>query len=141
MAVITVHLDIVSAEAEIFSGLVEMVSVTGEEGELGIMAGHTALLTSIKPGEARITLQGGKKELFYISGGMLEVQPNCITILADTVVRAENLDEAEAVQAKEQAEQQLADKKISIDQAKVMLELAQAAAKLRIIRDLKRRKR
>ena len=140
MAAITVHLDIVNQETQIFSGLVEMVSVTGVEGELGILPGHTALLTSIKPGQIRLTLQGGKKETYYVSGGMLEVQPSSITILADTVVRAENLDEAAAVRAKEHAEQQLADRKTTIDQTKVMQELAKAAAQLRIIRELRKRR-
>ncbi len=139
MAAITVHLDIVSPEAQIFSGLVEMVSVTGELGELGILPGHVQLLSAIKPGQVRVTLQGGKKEIYYISGGMLEVQPNCITILADTVVRAENLDEAAAMEAKERAEKLLADKKSKVDYITALHELAKAAAQIRTIRELRRR--
>jgi len=138
MAAITVHLDIVSPEAQIFSGLVEMVSVTGELGELGILPGHVQLLSAIKPGQVRITLQGGKKEIYYISGGMLEVQPNCITILADTVVRAENLDEAAAIEAKERAEKLLADKKSKVDYITALHELAKAAAQIRTIRELRK---
>ena len=140
MAVIPVHLDIVSQESQIFAGLVEMVSVTGEMGELGILAGHTALLTSIKPGQVRVTLHGGKKQIYYVSGGMLEVQPNCITVLADTAIRAENIDEAKANAAKEHAEKILNDKKADSDYTQVMKELAQAVAKLRTIKELRKRK-
>lgn len=141
MAVITVHLDIVSPEAQIFSGLVEMVSVTGELGELGILAGHTQLLSVIKPGQVRVTLQGGKKETYYISGGILEVQPNCITILADTVVRAENLDEAAAIEAKQRAEKLLTDKKSQVDYTSALRELAQASAQIRTIKELKKHRK
>jgi F-type H+-transporting ATPase subunit epsilon len=141
VAAITVHLDIVSQEAQIFSGLVEMVSVTGVEGELGILPGHTALLSSIKPGEVRVTLQGGKKEIYYISGGMLEVQPNCITVLADTAIRAESLDEAAAIRAKERAEKLLAEKKENLDYTKIMKELAQAAAQIRALKKLNQYKK
>ncbi len=141
MAAITVHLDIVSPEAQIFSGLVEMVSVTGELGELGILAGHTQLLSAIKPGQVRVTLQGGKKETYYISGGILEVQPNCITVLADTVVRAENLDEAAAVEAKQRAEKLLTDKKSQVDYTSALRELAQAAAQIRTIKELKKHRK
>lgn len=139
MAAITVHLDIVSPETQIFSGLVEMVSVTGELGELGILPGHVQLLSAIKPGQVRVTLQGGKKEIYYISGGMLEVQPNCITILADTIVRAENLDEAAASEAKERALKLLADKKSKVDYITALHELAKAAAQIRTIKELSRR--
>ena len=141
MAAMTVHLDIVSPEAEIFSGLVEMVSVTGELGELGILPGHTQLLSAIKPGQVRITLQGGKKQIYYISGGMLEVQPNCVTILADTVARAENLDEAAAIEAKERAEKLLADKKAEVDYMATLRELAQAAAQIRTIKELRKHRK
>jgi len=140
MAAITVHLDIVSNEAQIFSGLVEMVSVTGVEGELGILPGHTALLSAIKPGEVRVTLQGGNKEIYYVSGGMIEVQPDCITVLADTAIRAESLDEAAAIKAKDRAEKLLAEKKSDLDYAQVMKELAQAAAQLRAIQKIKKRR-
>lgn len=141
MAAITVHLDIVSQEAEIFSGLVEMVSVTGEEGELGILPGHTALLSGIKPGEVKVTLQGGQKQIYYISGGMLEVQPNLITVLADTAIRADSLDEAAAIAAKERAEKLLAGKREEMDYTQAVKELAQAIAQLRIIDEVKKRRK
>src|SRR5580704_7298622 len=105
---ITTHLDIVSAEREIFSGVVNLVVAPGELGELGITPGHAPLLTVLKPGEIRITLQGGKQEVFYISGGMLEVQPHYVTVLADAAERAENLDEAAALAAKARAEEAIA---------------------------------
>ena len=139
MAAISVHLDIVSPETKIFSGLVEMVSVTGAIGELGILPGHTQLLSAIKPGQVKITKQGGEKEIFYISGGFLEVQPNSITILADTVARAEDLDEAHAVEAKERAEKLLAEKKSELDYTVTLRELAQAAAQIRTIKALKKK--
>ena len=104
---ITTHLDIVSAEKEIFSGIVEMVVATGELGEVGITPGHAPLLTVLKPGEIRITLPGGEQDVYYVSGGMLEVQPFYVTVLADAVERADNLDEAAALAAKERAEKVL----------------------------------
>ncbi|MCK4609393.1 MAG: F0F1 ATP synthase subunit epsilon [Gammaproteobacteria bacterium] len=138
MAAITVHLDIVSPEAKIYSGLVEMVSVTGAMGELGILPGHTQLLSSIKPGQVNVTKQGGEKVIYYISGGFLEVQPDCITILADTVVRADNLDEVAAEEAKARAEKLLAEKKSELDYAATLRELAQAAAQIRTIKELRK---
>ena len=131
---ITVHLDVVSLEAKIFSGLVEMVVVSGMMGELGVLPGHTALLTSIKPGQIRLQLQGGIEEVYYISGGILEVQPNLITILADTVVRALDLDEAAAIMARENAERLLANKKSNMDYNAALIQLAQSAAQLRAIK-------
>lgn len=129
----TVRLDIVSLEANIFSDLAEMVVVTGEMGELGILPGHTPLLTSIKPGQIRITLQGGAQDIYYISGGILEVQPKVITILADTVTRADDLDEAAAIIARENAERLLAGKKSNVDFTGALVQIAQATAKLRTI--------
>ena len=134
---ITFHLDIVSAEAEIFSGRAEMISVTGVEGELGILPGHTPLLTAIKPGEVRVKRQGGTKELYYVSGGMLEVQPTNVTILADTIQRAADLDEAEAIRTRERAEKVIAEHKDDIDYTRAQVALAQAAAQLRAIRRLR----
>src|SRR5271168_4350620 len=107
---ITTHLDIVSAEQEIFSGLVEMVVATGELGEVGITPGHAPLLTVLKPGEVRLTLPGGAQEIYYVQGGMLEVQPSCVTVLADVVERADHLDEAAALAAKAHAESAMANK-------------------------------
>ena len=129
----TVQLDIVSLEAKIFSGLAEMVVVTAEMGELGILPGHTPLLTSIKPGQIRIVLPGGEQDIYYISGGLIEVQPNIITILADTVTHAADLDEAAAVIARENAKNLLANKKSNVDFTDALVQIAQAAAKLRTI--------
>lgn len=130
---ITVHLDIVSAEQQIFSGLAEKVIMVGALGELGILPGHVALLTPIKAGPVRVTKQGGKEEVFYISGGTLEVQPDSITILADTVVRANDLDEAKALEAKKNAARLLANKKANVDITTALIQLAQATAQLRAI--------
>lgn len=133
----TIHCDIVSAESEIFSGLVEMVVATGLLGELGIARGHAPLLTQIKPGEVRLTLQGGEQALFYISGGMLEVQPDCITILADTAIRAENLDEAMALEAEKHAKEALANRHADFNYSAAATELARAAAQIRLLKKLK----
>ena len=134
---ITVHLDIVSAEAEIFSGLAEMVVASGEIGEIGIAPGHAPLLTSLKPGQVKVTKQGGEDEWFYISGGMLEVQPHSVTVLADTALRAHDLDEAAAMEAKERAEKAIAEHKADFDYAAANAELARAVAQLKLIRSLR----
>lgn len=134
---ITVRTDIVSAEAQIFSGLTEMVIVSGEEGELGILPGHAPLLTSIKPGQVRVILQGGVEEVYYISGGMLEVQPDKITVLADTVIRAADLDEAQALESQERAQKLLTDKKSNTDYSTALAQLARATAQLRVIQTAK----
>jgi len=130
----TIHLDIVSLETNIFSGLVEMVVVTGEMGELGILPGHTQFLTLIKPGQIRMALPGNIEDIYYISGGILEVQPKAITILADTVVRATDLDEAAAIMAHENAQRLLADKKSNMDFSLILSQLAQATAQLRTLK-------
>src|SRR5262245_21715567 len=130
----TFHLDIVSAEASIYSGLVEMVVATGALGELGIFPGHTPLLTTFKPGFIRVQAQGGKEEVFYVSGGTLEVQPKVVTVLADTVERAENLDEAAAQQAKELAEKLLSEKTAKVEYAEALAKLTEAAAQLQAIK-------
>ena len=103
----TYHLDVVSAEQQMFSGLVEKIQVTGSEGELGIYPGHAPLLTAIKPGMIRIVKQHGHEEFIYLSGGILEVQPGNVTVLADTAIRGQDLDEARAMEAKRKAEEQL----------------------------------
>jgi len=136
---ITTHLDIVSAEKEIFSGVVEMVVATGELGELGIVPGHAPLLAVLKPGEVRVTLQGGKKEVFYISGGMLEVQPFYVTVLADTAERAADLDEAAALEAKKRAEEAIANKNAEIDYSTAAAELARAVAQIRAIQKARKK--
>lgn len=136
----TMHLDIVSSEASIFSGLVQMVAATGKLGELGIFPGHTPLITSLKPGLVRTLLQDGEEEVFYIQhGGILEVQPNIVTILADSVLRAADLDEAAALAAKERAEKTLSDKKAEIEYGSALGELAEAAAQLRAIQQLRKK--
>jgi len=135
---ITTHLDIVSAEREIFSGLVEMVVATGELGEIGITPGHAPLLTILKPGEIRLTLQGGEQEIYYVQGGMLEVQPHSITILSDVAERADHLDEASALAAKAQAEAAMANKGGDIDYSVAAVELARAVAQIRAIQKVRK---
>lgn len=139
MKVATLRLDIVSAEKQIFSGEVEQVFVTGEMGELGIAPGHSQLLTTLKPGYVRAMLPNQEEEVFYISGGMLEVQPYIVSVLADTAMRADDIDEAAAIQAKEQAEKALAGKVSAIDLAKATAELAEIAAQIRTVQRLKKR--
>lgn len=135
----SIHCDIVSAENALFSGLVEMVVASGLLGELGIARGHAPLLTQIKPGEIRLTLQGGEKELFYVSGGMLEVQPHCITVLADTAVRAESINEASALEAERKAREMLANKSADFDYTAASSELARAVAQIRLLKKMKGR--
>ena len=130
----TVHCSIVSAEEEIFSGQVEMVVATGTIGELGIFPKHTALLTGIKRGPIRLKLEGAEEEIFYASGGYIEVQPTSITILADTALRADDIDEASALAAQKKAEQELADNKSDIDFGRVQADIQETAAMLRTIR-------
>ena len=129
----TTHLDIVSAEHEIFSGLVEMVVATGELGEIGVTHGHAPLLTILKPGEVRLTLPGGNQDIYYVQGGLLEVQPHCVTVLADVVERAEHLDESAVLAAKAQAEAVIANKGGDIDYSVAAVELARAVAQIRAI--------
>lgn len=135
---ITLRLDIVSAEKEIFSGQSSMVFVTGEMGELGIAPGHAPLITSLKPGNVRALLEDGEEDLFYFNGGMLEVQPFVVTILADTAVRARDIDEAAAIEAKERAEKMLANKLTEMDFAKATAELAEAIAQIRAVQKLRK---
>jgi F-type H+-transporting ATPase subunit epsilon len=137
----TVHCSIVSAEKEIFSGLVEMVVATGTIGELGIMPGHTPLLSGVKPGPVRLKLEGGEEEIFFASGGFIEVQPTQITILADTAIRADDIDEAAASEAQQKAERELADNRSDIDFARVSSDLAEQAAMLRTIRKHREQRR
>lgn len=135
----TVHVDIVSAEREIFSGLAEMVFAPAMMGEVGIAPGHTPLLTRLGPGEVRLKLPEGEEQAFYVSGGILEVQPKVVTILSDTAARAEDLDEAAVVKAKEAAEQALSDQSAAMDYAKARAELAETMAQLQTIQRLRRR--
>lgn len=133
MAAMTVQLNVVSAEEELFSGRIESLQITGSEGELGVMPGHAPLLTSLKPGMARIVKQHGEEEVLYLSGGMLEVQPNQVTVLADVATRGEDLDEQAALEAKERAEKHLNDHGSDVDYAEAASELARAVAQLRVI--------
>jgi len=137
----TMHVDIVSAESEIFSGTATMVFAPAEMGEVGIAPRHAPMLTRLKPGEVRVQDQDNAEQSFFVSGGMLEVQPHVITILADTAIRADNLDEAQALEAKERAEKLLSDKSADIDYAKAQAELAQSMAQLAAIRKLREKKK
>ncbi|MFA6036560.1 MAG: F0F1 ATP synthase subunit epsilon [Legionellales bacterium] len=134
-----IQVDIVSAEKALFSGKAESIVATAIEGEVGILPNHAPLLAELKPGEVRVNLGNDKIEIFYISGGMLEVQPDSVTILADTAERAKDLDEAKALQAQQRAEQILQEKHTDFDYAKARSELAMAAAQLRAIQKLRDR--
>ena len=136
----TTHVDIVSAEKEIWSGQATMVFAPGVMGELGIAPRHTALLTKLKAGEVRIRDVNGEDESFFISGGMLEIQPHVVTILSDTAVRADDLDEAAAIEAKQKAEELMQNKSSDMDFAKAKAELMEAAAMVETIKKLKSRK-
>ena len=133
MAAMTVHLDVVSAEGEIFSGRVESLQVSGDAGELGIMPGHAPLLTSIKPGMVRLVKQNGEEEVIFLSGGILEVQPSLVNILADVAIRGGDLDEEAAVEAKRLAEENINNHSGEMDYAEAAKQLAQAVAQLRVL--------
>ena len=135
----TMHVDIVSAEHSLFSGLAEMVVAPAALGEVGIYPQHTQMITTLKPGEVRIKKQGGEEESIYVSGGILEVQPLTVTILSDTAVRAHDLDEAAAMEAKLAAEQALKDKTGDMEEAEAMAQLAQAVAQLQTIQRMRRK--
>lgn len=128
----TIHVDIVSAEESIYSGSVEAIIASAQEGEVGIYPRHAPLLTRLKAGEVRL-LKDGKEEQFYISGGILEVQPHIVTILADTALRADDVNEAAALEAKASAEKALNDKSAKVDFAEAQVQLAEAMAQLRAI--------
>jgi F-type H+-transporting ATPase subunit epsilon len=133
MALLTVNLNVVSAEESLFSGSIKSLQITGSEGELGIMPGHAPLLTSLKPGMALITKNDGTEEVIYLSGGMLEVQPNNVIVLADVATRAADLDEQAALEAKQRAEANMNANGADVDYAAVSAELARAEAQLRVI--------
>ncbi len=135
----TVQCDIVSADESLFSGPVEMVIATGSLGELGINPGHAPLLSDLKPGPVRVVKQAGDEELYYLSGGYLEVQPNSISILADTAVRADDIDEAAAAEAVKAAEQDLANQNGEIEYSKAATMLAEATAQLRTVQTLRKK--
>jgi F-type H+-transporting ATPase subunit epsilon len=137
----TIHLDIVSTSRTIFSGPVEMVSATGDLGELGILPRHSQLLTRLRPGQVRVKIPSGEEQVFYVSGGLLEVQPHVVTILADTAERAADLDEAAVLEAKRHAEQLMSDRRSDYEYARAEAELAQAIAQLRAIERLRKQKK
>ncbi len=135
----TVQLDVVSAEEQIFSGLVESIQVTGSEGELGILPGHIPLLTGIKPGMVRIVKQFGEEHLIYVAGGVLEVQPHTVTVLADVAIRAEDLDEQAALAAQKKAEEAMQHAGVDFNYAEAAAQLAEAIAQLRLIQKLRKK--
>ena len=133
----TIHVDVVSAESLIFSGEAKFVALPGEAGELGILPRHTPLITRIKPGAVRIEKADGTEEFVFVAGGILEVQPNVVTVLADTAIRGKDLDEAKAEEAKKRAEEALRNKDASMDYAVAQAELVSAVAQLAAIRKLR----
>jgi len=135
----TIHVDIVSAEAEIFSGTATMVFAPGEMGELGIAPRHTPLISRLKAGEVRLQHDNAPEDAFFVSGGILEIQPHVVTVLADTAVRAADIDEAAAIEAKKRAEDAIANQKGDFDLAGARAELAEAAARIETIRKIKNR--
>ena len=137
----TIQVEIVSAEKEIFSGVAKSVVASAEMGEVGIYPKHTPLITRLKPGEVKLETESGEELIFFVSGGILEVQPHVVTILAATAMRGADLDEAKALEAKRRAEEALADKQADMDAAKALAELAAAAAQLRMIENLRKKGR
>jgi F-type H+-transporting ATPase subunit epsilon len=136
----TIHIDIVSAEGQIFSGEASMVFVPGSMGELGIWPRHAPLLTTLTAGEVRVQVEGQDEQSFYVGGGALEIQPHLITVLADTAARARDLDEAAALAAKQRAEDAVRDRKDKIEIAEAQAELARAVAQLRAIERLRKKR-
>jgi F-type H+-transporting ATPase subunit epsilon len=135
---LTLHVDIVSAEEEIYSGTAEMVVAPAAGGEVGIYPRHAPMLTPLKAGEV-IVRDGGEDKLFFVSGGVLEVQPDIVTVLSDTAIRAKDLDEAKALEAKKRAEDAMKDKKADMDYARAQIELVEAVAQLRTIEKLRKK--
>ncbi len=133
----TIHVDIVSAEGEIHSGEASMVFAPARMGELGISPRHAPLLTALKPGEVRVEDTDGKEHFFYITGGMLEIQPHLVTVLADTALRGEQLDEAAALRSQQDAEENLKGASTETDMKRAQLELAEAQARFRAAQRLK----
>jgi len=136
---ITVHCDIVSADESLFSGSVKMIVATGSLGELGITPGHAPLLSDLRPGPVRLVKENGEEEVYYLSGGYLEVQPGSIAILADTAVRAGDIDEAAAAEAMKTAEQAIANQSSEIEYSKAVSMLAEATAQLRTVQTLRKK--
>lgn len=134
----TMHCDIVSAEEKIYSGLVELLVATGTLGDLGITPGHAPLLTALIPGPVRVVLQDGSEEIYYVSGGFLEVQSGVVTVLADTALRADDVNEAAALQAIQDANDAIANKDAEFEYSRAAAQLAEAAAQLRALRQLRK---
>ena len=137
----TIHCDIVSAEEAIFSGLVELLVATGTEGDLGICYGHAPLMTKLKPGPIRLKKDSSEEEIFYVSGGYLEVQPHSVTVLADTALREGDMDEVSAQQAIKEAEQALQNQSGELDYSRAAAQLAEAAAQLRTLQAIRKKMR
>jgi F-type H+-transporting ATPase subunit epsilon len=138
MATESIHVDIVSAEGEIFSGAAKMVFVPASQGEIGIAPRHAPLITLMKSGEVRVQTPDGQEQFFFVGGGALEVQPKKVTVLVDTALRAKDVDEAAALAAKQRAEEALKNKSDKIDQAEALAELARAAAQLKLLEKLRK---
>jgi F-type H+-transporting ATPase subunit epsilon len=134
----TIQCDIASAEEEIFSGLAELVVATGSLGELGVGYGHAPLLTDLRPGPVRVVTQSGEEEIYYVSGGFIEVQPGVVSILADTAIRAHDVDEAAALEAQKQVEHELANQNADFDYSRAATRLAEAAAQLRTLQKIRK---
>ena len=135
----TIHVDVVSAEESIFSGAARFVALPGESGELGIYPRHTPLITRIKPGSVRIEMADGGEEFVFVAGGILEVQPNCVTVLSDTAIRGRDLDDQKAQEAKAAAEEALKNAKSEIDLARAQSELAIMAAQIAALRKFRQK--
>ena len=136
----TIHVDVVSAEESIFSGEAKFVALPGEAGELGILPGHTPLITRIKPGSVRNETADGGEEFVFVAGGILEVQPNCVTVLSDTAIRGKDLDEEKAKQARAAAEEAIKNAKSDIDLARAQSELAVMAAQIAALRKFRQKR-
>lgn len=135
----TVHCEIASAEEQLYSGLVEMVIAAGTEGDIGVAYGHAPLLTSLQPGPIRIVKQGGEEEIYYISGGYLEVQSSQVSVLADTALRADDMDESKALAAQKEAQQALTNQSGEFDYSAVAVQLAEASAQLRTLQAIRKK--
>ena len=136
----TIHVDVVSAEESLFSGAARFVALPGEAGELGILPKHTPLISRIKPGSVRIELPDGSEEFIFVAGGILEVQPNCVTVLSDTAIRGKDLDDEKAQKAKAAAEEALKNAKSELDLAKAQSELAVMAAQIAALRKFRQKR-
>jgi F-type H+-transporting ATPase subunit epsilon len=134
----TIHVDIVSAEGEIFSGEASMVFAPAVMGEIGIAPRHAPLLTTLKPGEVRVQTPGGEEQFFYVGGGAIEIQPHLVTVLADTALRAKDLDEAAAMQAMQRAQEALKNRTDAVDAAELQAELARAAVQMKMLQKLRK---